>query len=196
MLPYSEASERNKEPILEVLKQHFQHSQKVLEIGSGTAQHAVYFAKHLPHLIWQTSDQQHYVADIRARLNQEAGTNALSPIVIDVAQADWQAKDIDAVFSANTLHIMSEAHVEHFFRGVGRVLQQNGKLLVYGPFKYDGTYTSDSNASFDEWLKQRDEQSGIRDFEQMNQFAEQQGLQLIEDITMPSNNQCLVWQRI
>lgn len=195
MLPYSEASERNKDSILEVLKKHFQLSQKVLEIGSGTGQHAVYFAKHLPHLIWQPSDQQPYLADIQARIEQEATNNVLEPVLLDVAQMDWQLENVDAIFSANTLHIMSWQHVEHFFRGIGQVLAEQGKLLVYGPFKYGGGYTSSSNASFELWLKQRDELSGIRDFEQINQFAQQQGLILIEDIAMPANNQCLVWQR-
>ena len=196
MLPYSEASERNKDPILEVLKQHLQQTKKVLEIGSGTAQHAVYFGKNLPHLIWQPSDQHQYLADIEARLEQEASENVLPPALLDVAQEDWQLKDFDAIFSANTLHIMSWQHVEHFFQGVGKVLALNGKLLVYGPFKYSGEFTTESNADFDLWLKRRDEVSGIRDFEKVNQLAEQQGLKLLEDLAMPANNQCLIWQKV
>jgi len=195
MLAYSEACERNKVPILEVLKKHFQHSKKVLEIGSGTAQHAVYFAKQLTHLLWQPSDQQLYLTDIQARLEAEATDNIITPDLLDVVQRDWQQENIDAVFSANTLHIMGWQQVEHFFRGIGQVLAEKGKLVVYGPFKYHGEYTSDSNADFDLWLKQRDELSGIRDFEQVNQLAQQQGFSLVEDITMPANNQCLVWQR-
>lgn len=195
MLPHSEACERNKKVILDVLKKQLVDHKKVLEIGTGTAQHAVYFARHLPHLIWQPSDQAPYLSDIQTRIELEAGENVISPVLLDVSQQQWSLENIDAVFSANTLHIMSWHNVQHFFRGVGQVLQPKGKLIVYGPFKYSGQYTSDSNGEFDLWLKQRDPQSGIRDFEQIDQLAEQQGLNMIEDIAMPANNQCLIWQR-
>ncbi|MDP2028312.1 MAG: DUF938 domain-containing protein [Thiobacillus sp.] len=194
--PYSESCEQNREPILAVLKQAFADCSQVLEIGSGTGQHAVYFGADLPHLRWQTSDVPAHHPGIRAWLDEAALPNVLPPLELDVSQRHWPSGRYDAVFSANTLHIMGWPEVVRFFEGVGAVLAPGGVLVVYGPFNYNGQFTSESNARFDGWLKARDPASGVRDFEAVNALAQAQGLILQQDIAMPANNRSLVWQRL
>ena len=195
----SEAAERNKAPILEIIAKEFAHTRRVLEIGSGTGQHALYFAARLPHLTWQPSDTGEYLPELRERIRQEGGTNLRDVIELDVRANPWPIEaaggPTDAVFSANTLHIMSWSSVQDFFRGVGRVLGDPGVLCVYGPFRYGGRYTSESNAAFDNYLRGRDPESGIRDFEALDDLARQEGLALAADHAMPANNQLLVWKR-
>jgi SAM-dependent methyltransferase len=191
----SEAAERNKAPILEILVREFAHTRRVLEIGSGTGQHALYFAARLPHLTWQPSDTGEYLPELRERLRLEAGGNLLPVIELDVSTDPWPLEPVDGIFSANTLHIMSWTLVQEFFRGVGSVLSVGGVLCIYGPFRYGGRYTSDSNAVFDEYLRKRDRLSGIRDFEALQTLAHAQGLELGADHPMPANNQLLVWRR-
>jgi len=195
MLPFSEACERNKGPILEILTGAFAGSTRVLEIGSGTGQHAVHFASGLPHLAWQPSDRAGYLPGLAARIAEEGPPNLHAPLVLDVTQPDWPAAGFDAVFSANTLHIMSWPEVVAFFAGLGRVLSREAVVAVYGPFRYGGGYTSASNAAFDQSLKVRDPASGIRDFEAVNELARARGLELRADHRMPANNQLLVWER-
>ena len=194
--PFSQACEENQQPILQVLKPLFRHSHEVLEIGSGTGQHAVYFAKHMPHLIWHTSDKAENHEGIRLWLNEADLANTRAPFALDVLEDRWPTFAVDAVFSANTTHIMHWKEVEAFFNGVGQVLPKGGLFALYGPFNYNGQFTSDSNARFDRWLKGRDPQSGIRDFADVNWLAEQAGLKLLEDNTMPVNNRLLVWQKL
>jgi SAM-dependent methyltransferase len=192
----SEAADRNKGPILEIIAKEFAHTRRVLEIGSGTGQHALYFAARLPHISWQPSDTGEYLPELRERIRREGGTNLLAGLELDVRANAWPieaAGPIDGVFSANTLHIMSWSSVQDFFRGVGRVLGNPGVLCIYGPFRYRGRYTSDSNATFDDYLRNRDPDSGIRDFEAVDELARQQGLVLAADHAMPANNQLLVW---
>lgn len=194
-LPFIQAAENNKEPIVRILHDAFREARKLLEIGSGTAQHAVYFGKYLPHLIWQTSDLAENIDSIRRRLAAEATENVLSPITLDVANHPWPVANVDAVFGANIVHIISWSDVEHMFRGVGDCLAEGGVLAIYGPFKYRGDFTTKSNARFDLWLKSRDSMSGIRDFEAVDTLARAQGLRLVKDYAMPANNQLLVWRR-
>lgn len=194
--PYSEACEQNKEPILAVLKEVFGATRKVLEIGSGTGQHAVYFARHLPHLIWQTSDLAEHHAGIRLWLREAGLDNLLEPLKIDVADASWPVTQVDAIFSANAIHIMSWEHVVKMFEGIGKVLEPRGLVCLYGPFNYGGDYTSASNARFDAWLKARDPRSGIRNFEDVDALAQVQGLNLLRDVSMPANNRTLVWGKV
>ena len=197
-LPFSEACERNKGPILEVLRRWLGESPGlVVEIGSGTGQHAVHFARHLQQLSWQPTETPGNLAGLNARVGVEGPCNLLPPLELDVVQHDWPcvADGADAVFTANTLHIMSWPEVQALFRGVGRVLRDEGLLIVYGPFRYGGQYTSYSNASFDEALRSRDPASGIRDFEALDALAVQQGLSLVVDEAMPANNQTLVWRK-
>ncbi|MGI2036760.1 DUF938 domain-containing protein [Shewanella frigidimarina] len=191
-LPFSQACENNKQPILTLLAKWFVNRQHVLEIGSGTGQHSVYFAENLAHARWQPSDQQHYLPTLQARLDLQTSPNLQQAISLNVTQP-WPLllSDVDAIFSANTLHIMSKPMVEAFFTGVGSVLVNSGSLVVYGPFNYQGQFTSDSNQQFNLWLQHNNPDSGIRDIEWICQLAQQQGLTLQEDITMPANNRLL-----
>ena len=195
MKQYSEACEQNRSPILNILKDEFSEAHHVLEIGSGTGQHAVYFSRHLPHLQWQTSDLEENHASILAWLNEAGLENALPPLRLDVCRDDWPATRYDGVFSANTTHIMSWSAVEHMFAGIGRQLEQGGRFCLYGPFNYCNRYTSPSNQRFDLWLKDRDSMSGLRNFEDLDQLAGNQGLSLRADHEMPVNNRLLVWEK-
>jgi cyclopropane fatty-acyl-phospholipid synthase-like methyltransferase len=195
MLVSADHCERNKGPILEVLRPQLAARRKVLEIGSGTGQHAVHFAAHLPHLTWQPSEIPSLLAPLTERVRLEGSANLLAPIALDVREPVWPACDADALFSANTLHIMGSAAVGDFFRGAGAALARGGVLCVYGPFNYLGRYTSPSNAQFDTWLKARDPASAIRDFETVDALARAEGLMLSADHAMPANNRVLVWQR-
>ena len=194
--PFSESCVQNREPIIAVLREWFADRRHVLEIGSGTGQHAVYFAPELPHLVWQTADVPQHHAGIRAWLDDAALPNVRPPLSLDVSQTGWRSGRYDAVFSANTLHIMGWPEVEQCFTGIGAVLEPGGVLAVYGPFNYNGAFTSESNARFDAWLKARDPASGVRDFEAVDALARAQGLALQQDIAMPANNRTLVWRRI
>jgi trans-aconitate methyltransferase len=193
--PWSPASERNREPILAVLRQHFADRRRVLELGSGTGQHAVHFAAALPDLLWQASDRAENLPGIRLWLDEARLPNTPAPLQLDVNQAQWPAQRYDAVFSANTLHIMSWAEVETLFRRLPELLLPQAKLAVYGPFNYAGRFTSDSNAAFDLSLKAAAPQRGIRDFEAVDALARGIGFELVEDCPMPANNRCLVWAK-
>lgn len=196
MKPYAESCEQNRAPIQSVLESVFADRQRVLEIASGTGQHAVYFGQALPHLIWQTSELPENHAGIRAWLDEAELPNVLPPLAIDVNAAHWPlTQPVDAIFNANTVHIVAWPAVERMFAGIGRVLAVDGILCLYGPFNYGGHFTSESNARFDVWLKNRDPNSGVRDFEAIDRLANAQGLTLQEDIAMPSNNRTLVWRR-
>ncbi len=195
MKPYSQACENNKDPILQILKSAFAQSRKVLEIGSGTGQHAVHFASHLPHLIWQTGDLTEHHPGIMAWLNESDLENLLPPLETDVNQSRWAVDSVDSIFTANTFHIISWQEVQRFFEKVGAILEPAGTLCVYGPFNYNGSPTSASNANFDTYLRSRDPDSGIRDFEAVETLAQVQGLLLQHDHPMPANNRCLLWQK-
>jgi cyclopropane fatty-acyl-phospholipid synthase-like methyltransferase len=190
---FSESCEQNKAPLLEVLQEVFNDRKAVLEIGSGSGQHAVYFAKHLQHLTWQPSDRAENLASIQAWAAEVALTNLQPPIELDVLNQPWNVQTVDAVFTANSLHIMSWDMVEQFFIGLEKVLDTSGKLLIYGPFSYSGKHTSPSNARFDQYLKQQNPLSGVRDFDDLDRLASQRGLTFIKDYPMPANNRCLLW---
>jgi SAM-dependent methyltransferase len=193
-LPFSEACERNKAPILDVLRVAFADRRSVVEIGAGTGQHAAHFARHLPHLKWLPTDRAEYLPGLAARIEAEGPVNLARPVELDVLAEPWPPVRGDAVFSANTLHIMSWPAVEAFFAGLPRVLGQGGVLAIYGPFKYAGRFTTQSNAAFDAALRERDPLSGVRDFEAVNALAADAGLALEADHAMPANNQLLVWR--
>ncbi len=199
-LPFSAACERNREPILGVLRDAFRDRREVLEVGSGTGQHAVHFAAALPGLRWQPTERASQIAALGARLALEGTPNLRAPVELDLSRPGWPAgpaptRRWDAAFSANTLHIVAEPLVERFFAGVGAALAEDARVAVYGPFRYRGRFTSDSNASFDLALRQRDPASGIRDAEWVQSLASAQGFRLSADHPMPANNQLLVWQR-
>jgi len=192
--PWSAASERNRDPILAVLREHFADRRRVLEIGSGTGQHAVHFAAALPNLVWQSSDRAENLPGIRRWLDEAALPNTPAPLELDVNQRAWPVPRFDAVYSANTLHIMSWPEVETLFARLPEIVEADAKLAVYGPFNYGGRYTSDSNAAFDASLKAVPHR-GIRDFEAVDALARGIGLRLLEDRAMPANNRCVVWSR-
>jgi hypothetical protein len=167
------------------LRRLFSASHRVLEIGSGTGQHAAYFAAELPHLLWQPSDVAEHLPGIRTWVGER-----VAPIELDVDKP-WPAVKADAVFSANTAHIMSWAQVERMFAGIGGM----GSLklfCLYGPFNYGGKYTSESNARFDAMLRTQDPQSGLRNFEDIAALGQRCGLAVVEDNAMPANNRLLV----
>lgn len=194
-LPFALACERNRDPILAVLRTHFAESRRVLEIGSGTGQHAVHFAAALPHLVWQPSDRCEHLPGIAAWRDEAGLSNLRAPLVLDVDAADWPDIKYDALFSANTLHIMAWTSVEHFFSGASRVLLPGGVLAVYGPFSYGGQHTAESNVRFDSFLRARDPLSGIRDFDAVCALAYRHGFEFCVDHDLPANNRVLIWQR-
>jgi SAM-dependent methyltransferase len=195
MLPFSAACERNKDPILEVLRIRFADRTQVLEIGSGTGQHAVYFAAALAHLTWHPTEQLAYLADLAERVRLEGPHNLRLPTLLDVRQAVWPLRSVDAMFTANTLHIMSWPEVMALYRGLGGVLAPGGVFCVYGPFRYDGRYTSDSNREFDRMLQERDPNSGLRDIREVTTLAEEYGLRLDADHDLPANNRLLIFTK-
>lgn len=205
--PFSPASERNRGPILEVLRKAFANRQRVLEIGSGTGQHAVHLAAAMPWLTWQCTDRGEYLPGIRQWLDDAGLANTPQPRPLDVDDAPWDvssdvgsdvgsdAAGFDAAFSANTLHIMGWPQVQQFFSGLDGALTPKATLVVYGPFNYAGDYTSDSNREFDGWLKARDPASGIRDFEAVDSLARSIGMHLVDDAAMPAKNRGIIWER-
>lgn len=199
-LPDAPACRRNRDPILEVLRVHLAEARQVLEVGSGTGQHAVHFAAAMPWLRWQCSDRAAQLPAIAAWLEHAALANTPAPVEFDLARGGWPALHFDAMFSANTLHIMGWDEVEALFVGLGEMLafapgpRAAFTLVVYGPFNYAGQYTSDSNRAFDASLRERDPRMGLRDFEAVDALARAAGLELVADIAMPANNRSLVWR--
>ena len=194
MKQYSSSCVQNQEPILKIIKPLLLEKYTVLEVGSGTGQHAVFFAEHMPHLNWQASDQAQYLSSINAWVDEAKLNNTPPAINLDVTQA-WPALEFDVIFSANTTHIMSWEMVVDFYQGVGESLSENGLFILYGPFNYHQQYTSQSNADFDMWLKNRDPNSAIRNFEALMELAKQAKLTLLKDYEMPANNRILCWKK-
>lgn len=191
--PFSQSSENNKDYILNVLKGAFQDTNSVLEIGSGTGQHAVHFARNLSHLNWQPSDIEINLPGIGLWLYEAELPNIKEPVLLDVNKLPWEVGKFEGLFTANTLHIIAKAEIENFFQGIAQVLKDRGTLCIYGPFNYDGKYTSPSNEQFDGWLYRQNPKSAIRDFEWVNSLAENVGLVLTQDHEMPANNRLLEW---
>ncbi len=192
--PFSQACENNKHFILNVLHKHFKTTSSVLEVGSGTGQHAVLMASEMPHLMWQPSDREQNIEGIESWLGESSLPNLLPPLTLDVTQGPWPL-GFDAVFSANTLHIMSWHQVQIMLAQVSLLLPPDGLFVMYGPFKYAGDFTSTSNRHFDQWLKSVDASQGIRDFESVETAAVEGGLTLLDDVAMPANNQMLIWKK-
>ena len=194
MKQYSAACDQNKDPILKAIKPLLLNAKSVLEVGSGTGQHCVYFAKELPHLTWQASDQSMYLPSVSAWIDDAKLANTPKELELNV-DLDWPEDKYQAIYSANTVHIMSWEMVLNFFKGVGQVLDKGGVFILYGPFNYSGQYTSQSNANFDLWLKDQNPLSAIRDFESLDELAKLHNLILTDDIEMPANNRVLVWKK-
>ena len=193
--PFSQACENNKKLILAIIADYFEQSKLVLEIGSGTGQHASYFARKMPHLFWQTSDQLIYQEGINLRVNEYTKYNLGRPMTLDVTQSRWPIENCDGIFTANTSHIMNQQMVDDMFIGASNILTSESFFCLYGPFKFDGKFTSKSNEDFDQWLKGRDPESGIRDFERLEELALDQQLNFVKRFDMPANNCILVWQK-
>jgi cyclopropane fatty-acyl-phospholipid synthase-like methyltransferase len=193
--PFAPSAERNKQAILEALRDSLGQVHRVLEIGSGTGQHAVHIAQSLDHLEWQSSELEERIEGVRAWTSEAALANLPAPIVIDVNSDDWRCPPVQAVFSANTVHYMPWASVAFLFRGVAKLLDNDGVFLLYGPFNYDGEYVSDGNRQLDIWLAQQNPEYAIRDIEKIIAVAGEHGFELREDCPMPANNRLLIWRR-
>jgi SAM-dependent methyltransferase len=193
--PYSEACDQNRDPILAVLQRYFDRPGMILEIGSGTGQHAVYFGAALPQLCWQPTDVAAHLPGIRLWLEEAALPNVAEPLVLDVRHRSWPVQAADGVYSANTAHIMHWPQVEAMFDGVGRVLRPGGYFCLYGPFNENGQFTSESNARFHMSLQMRDPGMGLRDKADLDRLARAAGLERVDDVVMPVNNFTLVWQK-
>ncbi|MFT5294565.1 MAG: cyclopropane fatty-acyl-phospholipid synthase-like methyltransferase [Colwellia sp.] len=196
--PFSQACENNKQPILDILTTVFSEKKHVLEVGSGTGQHAIFFGQQLPHLTWQTSDLSINHQGINLWLDEAGSANVQRPIVIDLDKK-WAMPEgnhpVDGLYTANTLHIISWPLVVKFFAALQSNLAPDASVCIYGPFNYEGKYSSESNANFDLWLKERNVNSGIRDIEAILLLANSAGLTLIDDHAMPANNRLLVFSK-
>ena len=194
-LPFSQAAENNRGPILDQLRLILKDARTVLEIGAGTGQHASFFAAHMPWLSWQPSEYPAAVELLLPRCRQADLGNLAKPLALDICTGPWPEDWPDALYTANTLHIVATDAVESLFDTCAERAAANSQLLVYGPFNYADRYTSESNARFDEWLKARDARSGIRDIEWVDGLASAAGYTLEQDIAMPANNRLLQWRR-
>lgn len=194
--PFAESCEQNKTPILGVLGKVFNQPGKVLEVGSGTGQHAVYFTQQLPHLQWFPTDVEDTLPGIRLWIKDAGHERIEMPVALDVNLEIWPFRNMDYAFTANTAHIVSWPEVKSMFRGVSQALKPEGIFCQYGPFNYNGEYTSPSNQQFDQWLKDRDPESGIRNFEDLVLLAKENDMILYTDFEMPANNRILAWQKI
>lgn len=191
--PFAEYAARNAAPILEILEREFRDASRVLEIGSGTGQHAVGFASALNHLHWQTSDLDENHAGIKDWLDFARLENVAPPLSIDVRVASVEASICDAAFSSNTAHIMGIDAVERMFSLVGRALSVGGVFCLYGPFRQGKAFNTPSNEAFDASLRQRDPVMGIRDIQKLDEFATAAGMQRARFYAVPSNNNVAVW---
>jgi cyclopropane fatty-acyl-phospholipid synthase-like methyltransferase len=186
---------RNWQPILEVLRTEFRASKSVLEIGSGNGQHATRITNELDDLVWQTSDRQQNHSAIRHCLQEAAVPRVLDPIALDVLSDAHPEEKYDAVFSANTAHIMSVVAVERMFDIVAIVLREGGIFCLYGPFRQEHKFSSESNANFHRSLRAQDNEMGIRHLETLYQLAIEGGLRREGLYAMPANNLMVVWRR-
>lgn len=192
---YSLAAENNKTPILQVLQHWLAPGFNILEIGSGSGQHAIYFSQQLPTIRWQPSDRQEVQSLLKSNIASYGSPNLQPPIILDLATLEWPDQAIDVIYSANVLHIVSQPLGKVLITGAGKCLPKGGLLILYGPFRYRNSFTTSSNAEFDLWLKARDPESGIRDFEWVEALAKTEELTLLDDRPMPANNQCLIFQK-
>lgn len=192
---FSQSCENNKQPILKIIQTIFQKSTEVWEIGSGTGQHACYFANNLPHVTWQTTDREEDRGSLDCWIEEAGLSNLPNSLKLNVTDKIWPCQTIEALFTANTLHIMHWDEVESLFSNLASYLTEEAVICLYGPFNYKGHYTSPSNQQFDQWLKARDPESGLCDFEAVEKLAEAAELSLQHDHTMPANNRLLVFQK-
>lgn len=193
--PFSQACANNQGVISDILQRVFADKLKALEIGSGTGQHGVFFAQQLPHLSWQMSDKVQNHVGINQWINDDPAANLLAPLPLDVLSDAWPSDHYDAIYTANTAHIMPWNAVSAMFAGIGDLLLLGGVFCLYGPMKYLGVLDAPSNIAFDSRLRQQFAHQGIREFHDINQLALDAGLVLREDNPMPANNRLIVWQK-
>ena len=194
-LPFASAAKRNRQPILDQLRRLLPATGMVLEIGSGTGEHAVFFSRHLPGIVWQPSDRNENLAGLEARFAAEGNPRIRSPLKLDVDKDTWPTASYEAAYSANTAHIMPWQTVGAMFAGISSHLRIGGRFCLYGPFNIDNSHTSQSNAHFDAQLRYADPQQGLRDMAALETLANRQQMQLELKITMPSNNFILVFKK-
>ena len=193
--PFSQACANNQEIISQMLTSVLADKKRVLEIGSGTGQHGVFFAKKLPHLTWQMSDRRQNHGGIQRWMDDNPAPNLLAPIALDVLSDPWPTSNYDGIYSANTAHIMPWQAVQAMFTGIGERLLSGGVFCLYGPMKYAGILMAKSNQEFDQWLQQQAPHQGIREFSELDSLAKNVGLKFIQDKAMPANNRLIVWQK-
>ncbi len=194
---HAESTRRNRTPILEVLKKEIEGSKKLLEIGSGTGQHAVYFSKKLPQILWQTSDRSINHESINYWIKRYNLKNLLLPLDLEIGVNEKNINDIfDCVFSSNTSHIMSLENVKRLFALVGKVLNKNGKFFLYGPFKINLEFTTRSNEDFHQKLKAENKLMGLRDIEELDKYAIENNMQNHAFYEMPANNYLSIWKKL
>lgn len=195
--PTSDACDRNREPILKVLQDFItRDDRRLLEIGSGTGQHAVYLAPHFPQLAWYPTDVSGKLKGIKLWMHEAGTPNIQPPVRLEVGKDDFPKVKFDVVFTANTFHIMHWKEGKSLIKLLGHRLREGSRAIFYGPFKYEGQFTSPSNEAFDRNLKQSDPLSGIRSFEDVNNAMIKNGFELIADVDMPANNQMLIYSRL
>ena len=194
-LPFSASAERNKQVIADALEDYLTAVSKVVEIGSGTGQHAVYFAQRFTHLQWQPTDREENLSAIRQRIEEFALSNVAAPLEVDVSAAVALPQEYELAYSANTAHIMSLSEVKAMFKLVSACLQSNAYFVLYGPFSYAGEHTSEGNKNFHAMLQQQAAHMGIRDKAELDSIAFDVGFDFVEDIALPANNRILVWRR-
>jgi cyclopropane fatty-acyl-phospholipid synthase-like methyltransferase len=193
---FSQAADSNQNAILHVIRAWLPNGGDVLEIGSGSGQHAIHMAKSISALRWQPTEQAGVLAALTHNVRNYGTPNIAIPISLDLSKHEWPSRGFDAVYSANVLHIVNTTLGATLIQGSAAVLERGGFVLLYGPFKYRGKFTTESNANFDAFLRDRDSKSGIRDVEWVSAIAEEEGLKLIEDQDMPANNQFLIFRKL
>ncbi|MEO2178346.1 MAG: DUF938 domain-containing protein [bacterium] len=194
-LHHSTAADNNKEHILSHLRELLTEPATLLEIGSGSGQHAVHFASALRHITWQPSDQGEYFEPLKTNIQSLAPDNVKPPVYLDLNNPDWSITTTNHIYTANVLHIVPESLLSPLFIGASKVMTHNGLLCIYGPFKYNGKFTTDSNERFDGWLTDRNPLSGVRDIGRLQELAEETGFVLRRDFDMPANNQFLIFEK-
>ncbi|MEM1317461.1 MAG: DUF938 domain-containing protein [Pseudomonadota bacterium] len=192
---FSQAAERNRHDIAPKLRARIQDGANVLEIASGTGQHILHFSEVMPNIIWQPSDRSLEEFALRDKVVAAKRDNLLAPLQIDVMKFPDFEETYDAVYSANCIHVMPSANLEPFVVGAAKALKPGGMMMLYGPFKYDGRFTTESNEQFDAFLRGTYEDGGIRDFERVDELAEANGMSFHSDTDMPANNQFIIWRK-
>jgi hypothetical protein len=194
---HAPAAERNKDPILGVLRELCSETKFVLTIAEGSGQHVVHFARHLPHVTFQPTDlEQSAPASIAAYVEESACPNVSPPLLLNAADPDWPVKQADGIYCINMIHISPWSATEGLFRGASRILSPNGFLMTYGPYRFSGAFTAPSNAEFDASLKSRNPEWGVRDVDDLKNLALSVGMELRQTVALPANNHCLVFVRM